>query len=57
MFIAGLVAILSLWLNGEQISQLAIIIVVLLSLFISTFFISIHADAAEATQILFLAEE
>lgn len=55
MFVAGVVAILSLWLGGEQTSQIAIIIVILFSMFVSTFFISIHADAAEAIQILFLA--
>ena len=55
MFIAGVVALLALWLNGEQISQIAIIVIILLSIFVSTFFIAIHADAAEAIQILFLA--
>jgi hypothetical protein len=54
--IAGLVGILSMYIAGEITGTLVALILVL-SLFISTYFISIHADAAEAIIILFLNNE
>lgn len=54
--IAGVVGILSMYIAGEITGTLVALILVL-SLFISTYFISIHADAAEAIIILFLNNE
>ena len=55
--IAGGVAIAGLYLKGSGLSALTILFIILLAIFISTFFISIHADAAEAIQIIFLEDE
>lgn len=54
--IAGIVGILGLYLKGS-ITALTILFIIMASLFISTFFISIQADAAEALIILFLNNE
>ena len=57
--IAGIVSILSSWvLNlGGIITFSGIGVVLLLSIAISTFFISVHADATEAILIIYLIEE
>lgn len=39
------------------ISIYALILIIVNTIFVSTFFISIHADATEAIQIIFLADE
>ena len=54
--IASVVGILGLYLKGT-ITASIILFIVFASLIISTFFISIHADAAEALVILFLNNE
>ena len=36
---------------------MAVVVIVILTIFISTFFISVHADIAEAIMITFLQEE
>ena len=54
--IAGVVGILGLYLKGTITAEI-ILFIVFASLIISTFFISIHADAAEALIILFLNNE
>lgn len=55
--IAGGIAIAGLYLKGTGISLYTIGLLIVLGIFISTFFISIHADAAEAIQIIFLEDE
>lgn len=50
--IAGAVGILGLYVKGS-ITAFIILFLIIVSLFISTYFISIHADAAEALLILF----
>jgi len=56
--IAGLVCILGLFVfNRGEVSITAMGILLLLSLGVSTFFVSLHADAAEAILILLLTEE
>ena len=55
--IAGAIGILALYLKGTGISLYAVAFVIAMAIFISTFFISIHADAAEAIQIIFLEDE
>ena len=52
--IAGFISILGLYLKGTGISLYTIGIIIVLTIFISTFFISLHTDAAEAIQIIFL---
>ena len=42
--------------QGRQTSVYIVLVVFLLSLFISTFFISLHADAAEAMQVIMLMD-
>lgn len=54
--IASAVGIFGLYLKGT-IAPVTVFVIVGLSLFISTYFISIHADAAEAMIILFLNNE
>ena len=49
-------AIFALYVKGS-ISIFALLVIMIQTLFISTLFISIHADAAEAIQIIFLADE
>lgn len=56
MLIAGIVGIISLYIKG-MIVPTAILVMLFASLFISTFFISIHADAAEALCISFIDNE
>lgn len=56
MLISGIVGIIALYLKGT-IAPFAVFIIVVMTIFVCTFFISIHADAAEAILILFLAEE
>jgi hypothetical protein len=53
MMIAGIVGIICLYVKG-MIVPTAILVMLFGSLFISTFFISIHADAAEALCISFI---
>lgn len=55
--IAAGIAIAGLYLKGTGISLYTIGLLIFLGIFISTFFISIHADAAEAIQIIFLEDE
>ena len=54
--IAGLVATISFFVQGSEVSIFIVGIVFIFSLFIATFFISLHADAAEAIQIIFLLD-
>ena len=54
--IAGAVGIFGLYLKGT-IAALTILFIIMISLFISTYFVSMHADAAEALIILFLNNE
>lgn len=54
--ILGIMAIFALYVKGS-ISIFALLVIMIQTLFISTLFISIHADAAEAIQIIFLADE
>lgn len=55
--IAGIVAIVSFFLQGANTSVFVVLVVFLMSLFIGTFFISLHADAAESVQIIFMMDE
>lgn len=55
--IAAGVAILALYIKGTNISAYVIAFILALTIFVETFFISIHADAAEAIQIIFLEDE
>jgi len=55
--IAGGVAIAGLFMKGSGLSTYTIIAIIVLAIFIATFFVSIHADAAEAIQIIFLGDE
>lgn len=56
--VSGIICILSMFVfNKGEISLPAIGILLLIGMGISTFFISIHADAAEAILILLLTEE
>jgi uncharacterized membrane protein YGL010W len=55
--LAGLVAIVSVVLQGSQTSVYIVAVVFLLGLFIATFFISLHADAAESIQIVLLMDQ
>jgi hypothetical protein len=52
----GLVAIISLYMNGN-ISIFALLIIIILAVFISTMFISYHSDMAEAIQVVLLTLE
>jgi hypothetical protein len=52
----GIMIIFSLYVKGT-ISINALFIIVLITMFISTLFISFHADIAESIQIIFLADE
>lgn len=54
--LVGIMTIFALYVKGN-ISIFALLVVMIQTLFISTLFISIHADAAEAIQIVFLADE
>lgn len=53
MLIAGIVGIICLYIKGTILPTVMLLIMVL-SVFISTYFISIHADAAEAIAISFI---
>jgi hypothetical protein len=44
--LAGLVATVSIILQGKHTSVYIVVVVFLLSLFLTTFFISLHADSA-----------
>jgi hypothetical protein len=55
--LAGLISILNISLQGTQTSIFIVLVVFILGLFIATFFISLHADATEAIQIIFLMDE
>ena len=55
--LAGLVATVSILLQGKQTSVYIVAVVFMLSLFITTFFISLHADAAESIQIVLLMDQ
>lgn len=52
--IAGIVGLICLYVKGT-IAPISLLVMFFLSLFISTFFISLHADAAEAIAISFMA--
>lgn len=54
--IVGLIAIFALYIKGA-VSIYAILVIMIQTLFIATLFISAHADATEAIQIVFLADE
>ena len=54
--LTGIVAILALYVNGN-ISIYALITIMVQTIFVSTLFISLHADATEAIQIIFLTDE
>jgi hypothetical protein len=54
--IAGIVSIICLYIKGS-ILPTCILLIMGLSLIISTFFISIHADAGEAIAISFMSNE
>jgi uncharacterized protein YacL len=54
--LAGFVATISFFLQGGAASIFIVLVVFILSLFLSTFFISLHADAAEAIQVIFLVD-
>lgn len=56
LFLAGLVSTINILLQGKETSLFIALVVFILSLFLSTFFISLHADAAEAIQIIFLLD-
>ncbi len=56
LLLAGIVGICALYFYGE-ISPYALGLVIIICIFICTLFISIHADAAEALQILYLTDE
>jgi hypothetical protein len=55
--LAGLVATVSILLQGKNTSVYIVVVVFLLSLFLTTFFISLHADSAESIQIVFLMDQ
>ena len=57
VLIAGITAIFGLYLKGLGLSLYAVFLIIMLAIFISTFFISLHADAAEAIQITYLEHE
>ena len=44
--IAGAIGILALYLKGTGISLYSVAFVIMMAIFIATFFISVHADAA-----------
>ena len=54
--IAGINAIFALYIKGN-ISLYAMLLIMIITLFISTLFISMHADAAEAIQVILLEDE
>lgn len=56
MLIAGVVSIICLYVKG-RIVPTVILVMILCAIFIATFFISIHADAAEAIAISFIDNE
>jgi len=56
MLIAGIVGIICLYMKGSLLPS-SLLLIMLLSIFISTFFISIHANAAEAIAISFIDNE
>lgn len=56
LLIAGVVGVICLYIKGE-IAPTALFVIFLASIFISTFFISVHADAAEAIAISFMDNE
>ena len=56
ILIAGINAILALYLKGE-VSPMTLLIVICLSIFISTFCISVHADSSDSLLIAFLHNE
>jgi fatty acid desaturase len=55
--LAGLAAVINLLIQGSNKSIFVVLVVFILTLFLSTFFISFHADASEAIQIIFLMDE
>jgi hypothetical protein len=55
--LAGLAAIINLLIQGSSKSVFVVLVVFILTLFLSTFFISFHADASEAMLIIFLMDE
>lgn len=56
MLIAGVVGLICLYIKGEIVPT-ALFVIFLVSIFIATFFISVHADAAEAIAISFMDNE
>ena len=56
LLLAGIVTLISLYIKGE-IQIYTIGVIALLCVFVATFFISLHADASEAIQIMVLCEE
>lgn len=56
LLIAGIASLVGMYISGN-IQLLVIGFILAMSIFISTFFIALHADASEAIQIMFLIEE
>ena len=56
-FLAGLMAIINILLQGGTKSIFIVFVVFVLGLFTCTFFVSFHADATESIQIIFLLDE
>lgn len=56
MLIGGIVSIICLYVKGKIVPTV-VLVMIFISLFISTFFISIHVDAAEAIAISFIDNE
>ena len=54
--VTGVMTILALYIKGN-ISIYALLVIMIQTIFIATLFISVHADATEAIQIIFLADE
>jgi len=55
--LAGLASVINLIIQGSSKSVFVVLVVFILTLFLSTFFISFHADASESIQIIFLMDE
>ncbi len=55
--IAGIVSSINIFQQGSDVSVFIVLVAFIMSLFLSTFFISMHSDAAESIQIMFLMDE
>jgi hypothetical protein len=54
LLLAGVVGLVNFLLQGKDTSLFVVLVVFILSLFISTLWISLHADATDAIQVTFL---